>query len=284
MTSPTWFDFQEEIKDYFCSIGADAETNKRLLGVRTSHDVDIFVQIKFLGEDLVWLVEAKHWNSPVTKLHVLSLRTIVDDTGADRGFIVSSAGFQKGAYEAADKTNVKLKTFDELKADTSAYVEAEILKTYDKRLTLIEDRYWSHEKRTRIQYGLRHELADFSSQFSGQQMLLTARAALESAKSRHYPIDVESFLKEQKGESIAHNFQQLINWLNLNLNHFDEKLLDAEWAMFKCGDYNPNTLHKTPEGQITTMGMAAKAMTTGGETFVSLMSKQCVATSENVSS
>jgi hypothetical protein len=265
MTSPTWCDFQEQIKDYFISIGADAETNKRLLGVRTSHDVDVFVQIKFLGEDLVWLVESKHWNSPVTKLHVLALRTIVDDTGADRGFIVSTAGFQKGAHEAAEKTNVKLKTFDELKADSSAYVEAEILKTYDKRLTLIEDRYWSHSKRIRIQYGLRHKMEDFSSQFSGQQMLTTARAAVEAAKSRQYPIDVESFLKEQKGDSIAHNFQQLVNWFNLNLNHFDEKLLDAEWAMFKNGDYKPDTQYKTPEGQITTTGMAAKAMTMAKE-------------------
>lgn len=258
MSKPDWADFQESIKEYFLSIGADAETNKTVSGVRTNHDVDVYVQTKFLGEDLVWIVEAKHWKTPVTKLHVLALRTIVDDIGADRGFIVSLAGFQTGAFEAASSSNVRLKTFNELKFDTRELVENEILKTYEKRLTLIEDRYWSHSKPTRIKYGLRHDILDFSMNFTGQQLLSTARQAVEAAKQRAYPIDLQSFMKEQKGDSIAHNFQQLTNWLNLNLNHFDEKLLVAEWQMFENGDYSPDVRGKTPEGGWTITEMFAK--------------------------
>jgi hypothetical protein len=257
--NPAWFNFQEEIKEYFNSIGAEAETNVRVKGVRTYHDIDVLVKTKFLGEDLSWIVEAKHWKSKVTKAQVLALRSIVDDIGADRGFIISISGFQRGAFEAADRTNVKLKTFDEMKIETKGLIEAEVLKTYNKRLLLIENRYWSHSKKNRIKYGLRHDLLDFSMRFTGQQILTTARAAILAAEERNYPIELESFMKEQQGEKVANNFQQLAMWLNLNLNHFEEKLLNAEWKMFENGDYSPYT-DKVKELSETTTEMMAKAM------------------------
>ncbi|ELX4126636.1 restriction endonuclease [Vibrio vulnificus] len=245
-----WYQFQEEICDHFLSLGAEAETNVTVVGVRTNHDVDVLVKTKFLGEDITWVIEAKCWKKRVSKNHVLALRTIVDDLGADRGFIVSKVGFQKGAMEAAENTNVKLKTFNELKSETKDMVEAEILKMYSKRLHLIEDRYWSHSKKVRIKYGLRQDLFDFSFKFVGQLLLLAARKAIMEAQKMNYPIDLETHLKEQQGTSVAHNFQQLQNWLNLNLNHFEEKLIDAEWAMYQNGDYEPN-LRRTADDEVT---------------------------------
>lgn len=238
-TTPDWYSFQEEIKDFFISIGAEASTNISIPGVRTSHDVDVSIKIKFLGEDLNWLIEAKHWNSKVKKSQVLAFRSIVEDIGADRGFVISKVGFQSGAFEAAKNTNIRLKTFDELKIDSKEFVEAEILKSYTKRINLIEDRYWSHSKSVRIKYELRHEVASYPIKFIGQQLLATARVAILSALDKMYPIDLETYLEEKRGELMAHNFQQLINWLNLNLNYFDEKLLVAEWRMHKNGEYNP---------------------------------------------
>lgn len=256
---PDWYEFQEQISEHFTSIGADAKTNVRIQGVRTKHDIDVYVKTKFLGQNILWIVEAKLWKSKVNKSQVLALRSIVDDIGADRGFIVSIAGFQSGALEAAQNTNVKLKTFDELKADTKDWVEGEVIKTYHKRLMLIEDRYWAHSKKIRIKYGLRHEITDFPMHFTGQQLLTTARAAIMAAEDRKYPIDLETLLKEHQGDSTAHNFQQLSNWMNLNLNHFEEKLLAAEWSMYENGDYHPDTT-RTPEGETTTTEMIAKVI------------------------
>lgn len=256
---PDWYIFQEQIRKHFISIGADAKTNVCIQGVRTKHDIDVFVKTKFLGEDITWLVEAKLWKSKVKKAEVLAFRSIIDDIGADRGFIVSNAGFQRGAIEAAQNTNVKLKTLEELKVNTKDMIEGEILKTYHKRLVLIEDRYWAHSKIVRIKYGLRHDIMDWSMRFTGQQLLTIARTAIMAAGERNYPIDLETHLKEQKGESIAYNFQQLSNWLNLNLNHFEEKLLRAEWKMYENGDYNPDT-SKTPEGESTITEIVAKAI------------------------
>lgn len=256
----SWYQFQEDIKEHFDSLGADAESNIRVQGVRTSHDIDVLVKTRFLGENITWIIEAKYWNSKVTKAQVLVLRSIVDDIGADRGFIISIAGFQSGAFEAANNTNVKLKTFAELKSDTKDLIEAEIIKTYYKRLLLLEDRYWSHSKKMRIKYGLRHHTSDYSMQFTGQQLLTIARIAILAAEERKYPINLETFLKEQKGEKIAHNFQQLSMWLNLNLNYFDEKLMIAELKMYKNDDYKPDTEHRNSFYRKTTTEMMADAI------------------------
>ncbi len=247
---PEWYKFQEEIKEHFLSIGADAETNVTMQGVRTSHDIDVVVKTKFLGDELLWLVEAKCWNSKITKDKVLTFHSIVEQIGADSGFIISKKGFQKGAYEAANNTCIRLKTFEELKIDTSDYVEDKILKSYRDRIARIDDRYWAHKKAIRIEYGLRHEVPSMNWLFVGQELLTTAEYALLEASAKNYPIDLTMHMTERKGKLVVNSFQQLINWLNLNLNHFDEKLLVAEWAMSKDGKYNPDNV-LTPIGEMT---------------------------------
>lgn len=237
--SNDWFTFQEEICTYFNSIGANSETNIKLNGIRTSHDIDILVKTKFLGHNLTWLVEAKKWQRKISKFQVLGLRTIVDDIGADKGFIISEKGFQRGAIEASKNTNIKLLTFEELKLQTKEFIEDEILKTYRHRLEILETRYWSHSKLMRKKYGLRGEPGDFPTNFSGHSLLLIARSAIDEAVDHVYPINLDTFSKEKRGDLVANNFQQVINWLNLNLNFLDEKILLAEIKMIQNGDFNP---------------------------------------------
>ena len=80
-----WDEYQEETAEFFRSIGLEASTNVRLQGVRTSHDIDVVVRSNLFGFDLLWVIECKHWKEAVSKLHVLALREIVTDLGADRG-------------------------------------------------------------------------------------------------------------------------------------------------------------------------------------------------------
>ena len=69
---------------------------------------------------------------------------------------------------------------------------------------------------------------------------ITAEYAIDLAEKKEYPINLETFLVEKVGELIANNFQQLINWLNLNLNLLDEKLLKAEAKMIENNDFHPS--------------------------------------------
>ncbi|WP_228145941.1 restriction endonuclease [Acinetobacter terrae] len=161
-----WFNFQEDIAQHFRSLGVNAVTNKTIQGVRTEHNVDIYVTSKYLGTNIKWIVEAKHWQTKIPKEKVLALRTIVDDIGADKGFIISQVGFQSGAIEAIKNTNIQLYTFDELILSTKSYVQNEVLETYIRRARLLKIRYFAHKKRIRKDYGLRGELGEVAS-FSG---------------------------------------------------------------------------------------------------------------------
>ncbi|SDW80113.1 restriction endonuclease [Nitrosomonas communis] len=102
----TWKKYQEDAAGYFRSIGLNASTDATIKGVRTSHDVDVLVTSYYVGFEITWVVECKQWKTPVNKLHVLGLREIVSDVGADRGILLSESGFQSGAIEAANLTNI----------------------------------------------------------------------------------------------------------------------------------------------------------------------------------
>jgi hypothetical protein len=240
-----WYLFQEQICEHFISIGAEAKTNVTIKGVRTTHDIDVLVKTKFLGEDLIWVIEAKKWKHKVNKLQVLGLRTIVNEIGADRGFIISEAGFQKGAIEAANNTNIRLKTFTELKNDTRELVGNEILKTLRKRYEISNSRYWSHSKRIRQKYSLRDD-AGVQPEYSGGQILMKIESVLSQAEKHNFPINLGTVNIEQYGEQVADNINQAINWLNFNFNILDEKIIKAEIEMIKNNDFNPRLTYPHP--------------------------------------
>lgn len=105
---PSWSEYQEEVADFFRALGLTADTNVTVVGVRTSHDIDVRVSAHFAGVDLLWVVECKQWKRRVTKNHVLALHTIIQEIGADRGFMMAENGYQAGAVEAAASSNITL--------------------------------------------------------------------------------------------------------------------------------------------------------------------------------
>lgn len=254
-----WNGFQEDIRDYLESLGVSAETNKTVCGVRTKHDVDIFARTKFLGQDVAWIIEAKYWRKKVNKVHVLALRAIAEDVGVDRAFIISSKGFQKGAFEAAKNSNVKLKTFEELKEETKEYLQTELIKMHRSRLRILEVRYWSHSKSKRQEYGLRGFIWDYPINFDGQGVIRTAHIALNEAEKGRYPIDLSTYHVEAVGEREARSFQELENWLNLNLNYLDSKIIEAEFSMIKNDDFKPD-ICLLEENEVSTIEMMASVM------------------------
>lgn len=64
----------------------------------------------------LYLCECKFWKRAAPQEIVHAFRTVLVDVGAHRGFIISSSGFQEGAYAAARNTNIDLLTFAELQA------------------------------------------------------------------------------------------------------------------------------------------------------------------------
>src|SRR5215469_3039756 len=153
-----WSNYQEQVAEFFRSIGLQADTNVTLRGVRTSHDIDVVIRSNHVGFDLLWLVECKLWKTAVSKLHVLGLREIVSDLGADRGIFMAESGFQSGAQEAAQLTNVQLTSLAELTLTASDALGKAQLRTLQERVEKCRQRHWDLDKDTRIEYGLRDDL------------------------------------------------------------------------------------------------------------------------------
>jgi restriction system protein len=185
-----WKDYQEEAATFFRTLGLSAETDVRIQGTRTAHDVDVVVKSVHVGFDITWLVECKHWKTPVSKLHVLGLRQIVIDLGADRGILLSEAGFQSGATEAASLTNVQLTSLAALRESTKYEIFAMRLRELFDRVEACSERYWDISKADRIDMGLRPDVGEDG--YSGDQVIVYCRDVLFHSMRASYPITLES--------------------------------------------------------------------------------------------
>jgi len=107
-TYPDWRAYQDDVADFFRTQGYGAETEARLSGVRSEHKIDVLVTFEKDGIPCKWIIECKYWRSKVPKEKVETLKSIVNEVGADRGIMFSEKGFQSGAYEAAGNANLSL--------------------------------------------------------------------------------------------------------------------------------------------------------------------------------
>jgi hypothetical protein len=180
-----WDDYQEEVASIFRKLGLEAVTNVPLKGVRTSHDIDVVVKSEHVGFNMLWVVECKHWNKPVSKLHVLALREIVSDVGADRGLLMAENGFQSGAHEAAELTTVKLTSLVEVKDSAGYSLGMANLRVLQERTDRCRTRYWDLDKQVRIKYGLRPEVG--ITGYSGRIIIDIVTEALNAAFRGNFP-------------------------------------------------------------------------------------------------
>jgi restriction system protein len=185
MPLPDWKQYQEDVASFFRSLGLEAETDVTVEGIRTRHDIDVLVKAHLVGFDVVWVVECKHWQTPISKLHVLGLRQIVTDIGADRGVLLCEVGFQSGAAEAAGLTNVHLSSLAEVRGSTSQEFNAVRLRDFYERFSVAREQYWEIPKGVRIAMGLRQE---YGYGYSGFVVLKFMDELLAKALRAAYPI------------------------------------------------------------------------------------------------
>ena len=232
-----WKDYQEEVAEFFKSLGFSAETDKRIDGVRTMHDIDVLVTSSMSGFDIKWLVECKAWQSKVNKLHVIGLRQIVIDAGADRGIILSEAGFQSGAFEAANLTNVQVTSLEQLRAETSDAVGAVRLQDLYVRTQTAKHDYWDINKQDRIRLGLRGYLDPAA--YSGTYVVDLCTSIINQSLCDQFPFEVYDIhlamlVSETTSQSIPKSFGnrvEVADCLEPLILELEEKLKAANEAM-----------------------------------------------------
>ena len=107
----TWKELQDLVCKYLNEAGYEAVSPKTIETVRGEVEVDVYATAK---HELIrsFICECKHWKSAVPKEKVHAFRTVVQDSGATLGILISKGGFQSGAVEAARCSNVLLKDWD----------------------------------------------------------------------------------------------------------------------------------------------------------------------------
>jgi len=103
-----WHDLQQKVANILSVCGCESDVEYTIETVRGKVDVDVYAIDQTTSPKLTYLCECKYWSSSVPKAVVHSFRTVVSDYGAHVGFLISRNGFQSGAYEAAQNSNIRL--------------------------------------------------------------------------------------------------------------------------------------------------------------------------------
>lgn len=227
-----WKEYQEEAAEFFRTLGLDAETDVTVQGARTHHNIDVLVKSHHAGFDVTWIVECKHWNSRISKLHVLALREIVNDTGADRGILLAESGFQSGAIEAAALTNVHVTSLANVTTSAAREVLSMRLREIYDRLVWCKEEYWEIPKARRIEFGLRPEV--FNSGYSGDWVIKVAEDLITKGFRGTYPFVPDEVHSLISGSFLEQGLPQQINTLKELVNAVGPLVAGLETRIREC--------------------------------------------------
>ena len=116
-TPETWEDLQDAVARILRECGLSSQVEKTLETARGTVEIDVYSVESVNGRKFIVLCECKHWKSRVPKQVVHAFRSVVADSGANIGYIISSGGFQSGSFDAADLTNIRLLTWLEFQRE-----------------------------------------------------------------------------------------------------------------------------------------------------------------------
>lgn len=120
-TIPKWRRFEKLVEaihraqfDY-----ATVQYDEKIRGRRSGRlrQADITVRIQHLYYSILIAIECKDHKNAIKAESVEAFRTKLDDIGADRGVMVASNDYQKGAVEVANAYGIDLFTLSEITAD-----------------------------------------------------------------------------------------------------------------------------------------------------------------------
>lgn len=110
----SWQDLQTGVKRLFRNVGLAADVEVDLETPRGTVNVDVCAVDRRSLDKIKYIVECKNWNATVPQSVVHSFTTVMHETGANIGFIVSKYGLQSGAKQYTRNTNITGLTYLEL--------------------------------------------------------------------------------------------------------------------------------------------------------------------------
>lgn len=108
-----WKDLQNKVAFILNCVGIVSEKEKTVHTPRGKVELDIYGIDKNSIDKIKYIIECKNWNKKVPQNVVHSFTQLMIETGSNIGYIISKKGFQKGAFDYINSTNIRLFTFKE---------------------------------------------------------------------------------------------------------------------------------------------------------------------------
>lgn len=109
-----WKQLQHSVCRLLNEVGLTAQEAVVLKTPRGTVEVDVFATDELSVDKIQYIVECKNWVNAIPQHVVHSFTTVMQETGANIGFIVSKVGLQAGAERYTQNTNIIGLTFDSL--------------------------------------------------------------------------------------------------------------------------------------------------------------------------
>lgn len=101
-----WQDLQLGVRRIFRNIGLSADVEVELVTPRGSVNIDVLAIDVQSVDKIKYIVECKNWGNAIPQSVVHSFTTVMAETGANIGFIISKHGLQSGAKAYTRNTNI----------------------------------------------------------------------------------------------------------------------------------------------------------------------------------
>lgn len=199
-----WKVYQQRVAQLFTDLGLSAAVEKEIQGSRSKHKVDIFVTGRVHSFDLRWIIECKDWSSNIPKEKVLALLAIVQDTGADKGILVSETGFQSGAIRASRNTNILLTSLADLKEEMRESFVETIISSLHWRLTKVSDALSAFHR-------IEGKKTRYTRAFSEKSKIMSLGMAFRDALAGDYPT---IYASSENTPLVANDFDELVREAN----------------------------------------------------------------------
>lgn len=109
-----WKELQRGVRRLLRNIGLDAQTEIEMTTPRGKVEVDVLAVDVRSVDKIKYVIECKNWNAAIPQAVVHSFTTVMHETGANLGFIVSKHGLQNGAEGYTRNTNITGLTYLQL--------------------------------------------------------------------------------------------------------------------------------------------------------------------------
>lgn len=109
----TWQDLQNKTAEILKQCKFLVEVGKSIKSIRSTIEIDVYSEEIIDNRKYTIICECKYWKTNIPQLYVHALRTVVNDIGANKAYIITTSDFQKGAIDSIENTNIEIITWEE---------------------------------------------------------------------------------------------------------------------------------------------------------------------------